>query len=80
MSLVTALQSYKLHPHDGMFNHDHRYSNGKAIPFWLRPGPVYTKRNVCNKHCLLFNEAGLLQLNPNYARVGNASCYKKCLL
>ena len=57
--------------HERIFNHYQRSSNGKAIPFWLRAGPVYIKRHVCSKHELLIDEGELLEVNPNYAHV----CY-----
>ena len=36
---------------------------------WLKPGPIYVKRHVRNKHEPLVDEAELIELNPNYAHV-----------
>ena len=39
------------------------------MPTWLKPGPIYVKRHVRNKHEPLVDEAELIELNPNYAHV-----------
>ena len=56
-------------PHERMFSHARRSVNGTTIPFWLKPGPIYVKRHVRNKHEPLVDEAELIELNPNYAHV-----------
>ena len=52
-----------------MFSHARRSVNGTTIPSWLKPGPIYVKRHVRNKHEALIDEAELIELNPNYAHV-----------
>ena len=56
-------------PHERMFSHARRSVNGTTIPSWLKPGPIYVKRHVRNKHEPLVDEAELIELNPNYAHV-----------
>ena len=56
-------------PHERMFSHARRSVNGTTIPSWLKPGPIYVKRHVRNKHEPLVDEAELIKLNPNYAHV-----------
>ena len=56
-------------PHEKMFSHARRSVNGATIPSWLKPGPIYVKRHVRNKHEPLVDEAKLIELNPNYAHV-----------
>ena len=52
-----------------MFSHARRSVNGTTIPAWLKPGQIYVKRHVCNKHEPLVEEAELIELNPNHAHV-----------
>ena len=56
-------------PHERMFRHTRRSVSGMSLPSWLKPGPIYDKRHVCNKGDSLVDEALLLELNPAYARV-----------
>ena len=52
-----------------MFSHARRSVNDTTIPSWLKSGPIYVKRHVCNKHEPLVDEPELIELNPNYAHV-----------
>ena len=52
-----------------MFLHARRSVNVTTISSWLKPGPIYVERHVCNKHEPLVDEAVLIELNPNYANV-----------
>ena len=52
-----------------MLSHARRSVNGITISSWLKPGPIYAKRHVRNKHEPLVDEAELIELNPNYAHV-----------
>ena len=47
-----------------MFSHAHGSLFG-----WLKPGPIYVKRNVRNKHEPLVDIVELIEFNPNYAYV-----------
>ena len=64
--LCTSINST---PHERMFSHARRAVNGTTIPSWLKPGPIYVKRHVRNKHEPLVDEAELIELNSNYAHV-----------
>ena len=56
-------------PHERMFLHLQKSSNGVTMSTWLRPDPVYVKRHVRNKGDLLVDEAKLIEANPQYAHV-----------
>ena len=56
-------------PHERMFLHLRKSSNGVTMPTWLRPGLVYVKHHLRNKGDLLVDEAKLIEANPQYARV-----------
>lgn len=58
-------------PHERMFSHPRRSSNGSSMPTWLlSPGPVYMKRNIRNsKYDPAIEEVELLQSNPDYSFV-----------
>ena len=65
---ITVLHKY-IPTHERRFNHDRRFSNGKAIRSWLRPGYKYIKRHVRYKHDPLVNEAESLEVNLKYPHV-----------
>ena len=52
-----------------MFSHARRSVNGTTILSWLKPGPIYVKRHIRNKHEPLVDEAESNELNPSYAHV-----------
>lgn len=58
-------------PHERMFEHSRKSSNGQAIPSWLSsPGPVWMKKNVRkSKYDPFVEEVYLLEANPDYAYV-----------
>ena len=58
-------------PHERMFQHDRRSTNGSSLPSWLvKPGPILIKRNVrSSKYEPLVDEVELLSANPQYAHV-----------
>ena len=58
-------------PHERMFHHQRRSTNGDSLPAWLlAPGPVYLRRNVrSSKYGSLVDEVELLEANPSYAHV-----------
>ncbi|XP_046974267.1 uncharacterized protein LOC124540644 [Vanessa cardui] len=58
-------------PHERMFNHARRTSNGESFPSWmLNPGPVLMKKNVrATKYDPIVEEVELLQPNPQYSYV-----------
>ncbi|XP_046962258.1 uncharacterized protein LOC124531777 [Vanessa cardui] len=58
-------------PHERMFNHGRRTSNGESFPSWmLNLGPVLMKRNVrATKYDPIVEEVELLQPNPQYSHV-----------
>ena len=52
-----------------MFRHTRHSVCDMSLPSWLKPGPIYIKRHVCNKGDPFVDEAQFLELNPTYARV-----------
>ena len=58
-------------PHERMFQHSRRSTNGNSLPSWLlSPGPVYYKRHVRNsKYDPVVDEVELLEANPQYAQI-----------
>ena len=58
-------------PHERMFQHPRRSTNGNSLPSWLlSPGPVYLKRHVrTSKYDPLVDEVELIEANPQYAHV-----------
>lgn len=58
-------------PHERMFNHPRRSSNGASMPSWLSvSGPVYLKKHVRrNKYEPLVEEVELLEANTDYAHI-----------
>lgn len=58
-------------PHERMFQHQRRSSNGNSLPTWLlSPGRVYLKRSVrSSKYDPLVDEVELLEANPLYAYI-----------
>lgn len=58
-------------PHERMFNHPRRTSNGKSMPTWLtKPGPVLLRKfNQRSKYDPLVDEVDLLDANLEYAHV-----------
>ena len=56
-------------PHERMFYHNRKSSNGVSIPSWIKPGAIFVKRHVRNKTDPLVDEAELLEVNPSYAHV-----------
>ncbi|QQP58573.1 Uncharacterized protein FKW44_003939, partial [Caligus rogercresseyi] len=56
-------------PHERMFRHDRKTTNGVSLPTWLTtPGPVLVKRHVrTSKSDPLVDEAELMEVNPHYA-------------
>ena len=68
-SIRSLLCTSNCTPHERMFSHARRSVNSTTIPSWLKPGPIYVKRHVRNKHESQVDEAELIELNPNYAHV-----------
>ena len=58
-------------PHERMFQHSRRSTNGNSLPTWLlSPGPVYLKRHVRHsKYDPIVDEVELLEANPQYAHI-----------
>ena len=58
-------------PHERMFQHTRRSTNGNSLPSWLlSPGPVYYKRHVRNsKYDPVVDEVELIEANPQYAQI-----------
>lgn len=56
-------------PHERMFDHNRKSSNGHSLPSWLMtPGPVLMKRNVRhNKYEPLLDEVELLEGYSDYS-------------
>lgn len=58
-------------PHERMFTHPRRSSNGNSMPSWLiEPGPVLMKNaNRRNKYEPIVQEVELVEANPSYSFV-----------
>ncbi|CAB0013080.1 unnamed protein product, partial [Nesidiocoris tenuis] len=58
-------------PHERMFRHHRRSSNGCTLPSWLTPSAkVLMKKHVrASKYDPLVEEVELIEVNPQYARV-----------
>ncbi|XP_031338116.1 uncharacterized protein LOC116167022 [Photinus pyralis] len=62
-------------PHERMFSHARRSTNGIAIPSWLaNPGKVLMKSHVrTSKYSPLVEEVDLIEANPEYALIRRAN-------
>ena len=56
-------------PHERMFSFQRKSTNGKSIPTWMKPGPIYVKNHTRNKYDPPVIEATLVDVNPQYAHV-----------
>ena len=57
-------------PHERFFNFQRKSSQGKSLPSWLSPGPVFLRKFVRpSKHDDLVEEVELTHVNPTYAYV-----------
>lgn len=58
-------------PHERMFIHPRKSTNGNTVPSWLTsPGPVLLKKfNKKNKYEPLVEEVYLIEANPEYALI-----------
>ena len=57
-------------PHERFFNFQRKSSQGKSLPSWLTPGPVFLRKFVrSSKHDDLVEEVELTHVNPTYACV-----------
>uniref|UniRef100_A0A0K8SWX3 Uncharacterized protein n=1 Tax=Lygus hesperus TaxID=30085 RepID=A0A0K8SWX3_LYGHE len=58
-------------PHERMFTHQRRSSNGETLPSWLVPhGKALMRRHIRqSKYDPLVDEVELIEVNPSYARV-----------
>ena len=57
-------------PHERFFNFQRKSSQGKSLPSWLTPGPVFLRKFVrSNKNDDLVEEVKLTHVNPTYAFV-----------
>jgi hypothetical protein len=58
-------------PHERMFTHPRKSTNGTALPLWLTmPGKIYMKKHVRHsKYDPLVEQVDLIEANPQYALI-----------
>ena len=66
-------------PHERLFSYQRRSATGTSMPSWLMsPGKVFIKKHgVASKYDSQVEEVELLEANPNYAHIRDASGVEK---